>query len=279
MPDAISDSGDMSGASVVTNSDGSVLLTGRVEAVGTGIEDGGAGNNTWAGSPVFQAGATFTDVFDDTPMLIGGVTFQSPARPVLQGQVSQPIIQAQTTKQAVKLEIHNTVVQPLEPCRSVPYLKLVFLPVDETVRFERDLRREVSIPVPKKQMMTVTEYKSKFDGKVHTKDPRYLLRWKQILPVLIEPQDGETVSYKSVDVYDLRSAVQLNDSITIQWLDISELPLIQVTKAEDIQGGTTEPGIQNYELYLDSVFFADIDQSTGNLVGKEPVEAGLFTGS
>jgi hypothetical protein len=278
MPDAISDSGDMSGASVVTNSDGSVLLTGRVEAVGTGIEDGGTGNNTWAGTPVFQAGATFTDVFDDSPRLIGGVIFQAPASPILQGQVSQPIIQTQTTKQAVKLEIHNTVVQPLEPCRSVPYLKLVFLPVDETVRFERDLRREVSIPVPKKQMMTVAEYKSKFDGKVHTKDPRYLLRWKQILPVMVEPQDGESASYKSVDVYDLRTAVQLSDSVVIQWLDISELPLIQVTKAEDIQGGTMDSGIQNHELYLDSVFFADINQSTGSLIGKNPVEAGIFAG-
>lgn len=291
MPDAVSDSGDASAANF--SSSGGTVLTGYVQTYGTGasdsgLQDGQLDTSGWSGTPLFstgisqttlQGGITYEDYLPESqrnPLqgtisggtLFGGVTFQAPPPP------PTPVI----TTQVVKADIRNTVVQPIEPCRSIPYLKLVFLPVDEDVRFRRDLRRETSIPVPRPQDMTVAEFVDIFTGHVHIKDPKYLLRWKQVLPVVIEPQDSESVDYKSVDIYDLRTAILLDDDSILEDLDISQLPLTQITKAEDQQGGTLDPELEDYELYLDTVIFADVDVATGKLIAKDPVEAGIFTG-
>jgi hypothetical protein len=290
MPDGISDSGDVLSAGVSTT--GGPVLQGYVQtyatdAGNTGIPANIDGSETLGGTPLFNAGI-------DTTVLTGGISIDSflpdPTGAIRTGASSfggggspfqaganKTVVNAQTTTQVVKMDISNTVVQPLEPCRSVPYLKLVFLPVDPEVKFNRDLRRETSIPVPKQQQMTVAEYKAAFDGKVHIKDLKYLLRWKQILPVVIEPQDSNAVDYKSVDVYDLRTSILINDQQLLAYIDISELPLTQITVAQDLFGGTTNEEVQDYELYLDTILFADVDQSTGHLVGKDPVDAGIFT--
>lgn len=285
MPDGVSDSGDVSAANF--SDTGQTVLTGYVQTYSTGAGDEGVSAGTdgsASGSPLFSTGINKT-------VLSAGTTFEEePSDPrVFQASASSGGITGQIsaspptpapvfTTQVVNAEIRNTVVQPIEPCRSIPYLKLVFLPVDTDVRFRRDLRREASVPVPKKLQMTVDEFKAIFDGHVHIKDTKYLLRWKQILPVVIEPQDSNSVDYKSVDIYDLRTSILLNDPLLVDRLNFSQLPLVQVTKAEDIQGGTLDPGIENFELYLDDVIFADVDQATGKLIAKDVVEAGIFTG-
>lgn len=286
MPDAISDSGDVSSANL--SSTGGTVLTGYASTFSDGVSDSGLSSGVldssgWAGSPLFQTGV-------DTTTLTGGIdaTDFLPSNSPLQGQVSSgglsggvaasPAPAPVITTQIVKADIRNTVVQPIEPCRSIPYLKLVFLPVDTDVRFRRDLRREVSIPVPQPQAMTLAAFIAQFDGHVHIKDTKYLLRWKQILPVIIQPQDTGSVDYQSVDVYDLRTSILLDDDSLISALDFSQLPLTQVTQATDVIGGVLDPDLTDYELYLDNVVFADVDQSTGRLIAKDPVEAGLFTG-
>lgn len=297
MPDAVSDSGDISAANL--SSTGGQVLQGYVQTYATGADANAAPSGEpelegWGGSPLFQTGIDttvlqggidYTDVLPNDVLQAGieksslaGKTFQIPTggsfnpTKLNAGVSSQPVV----TTQVVKADIRNTVVQPLEPCRSAPYLKLVFLPVDTDVRFRRDLRREAAVPFPSPQQKTISEFVANFAGKVHTKDARYLLRWLQVLPVVVQPQDSGSVSYKSVDTYDISTSILLNDSGLVSLLDFSQLPLTQVTKAEDIQGGTTNPELQDYELYLDDVIYADLDQATGKLTSKDPVEAGLF---
>lgn len=289
MPDAVSDSGDVSSANL--SDTGKMVLTGYVQTYETGandsgLQDGVMDTSGWSGSPLFSIGI-------DKPVLQGGIDYSDylpPGNQTFQigissgGLVGGITVQASPppapviTTQIVKADIRNTVVQPIEPCRSIPYLKLVFIPVDTDVRFRRDLRREVSIPVPKPLNMTIADFTDLFAGHVHIKDPKYLLRWKQVLPVVVEPQDSGSVDYKSVDIYDLRTSILLDDDSLLEELDFSQLPLIQVTKAEDIQGGVLDPELDDYELYLDNVIFADVDQATGKLIAKDAVEAGIFTG-
>ena len=286
MPESISGSGDLSSASF--SSDGSVLLSGYVQSYSTGTDTGtGVGNPNdggWVGDPL-------EPIWEDDPgrmwpenieprVIYGGVSQDNyplsasrgvPGVPQLETPQSQ---QKVFTNQIVHLDIRNTIVQPLEPCRSVPYLKLTFRPVEYEFKHIRELKREVAIPVPKKILSNISDYRKAFEGKVHTNDNKYLLRWKLVLPVQIIPQDIETLPYKSVDVYDFRTSIQLNDPILLKLLDISQLPLVQITVARDVVGGTLLT--TDYELELDQIIYADIDQSSGKLITKDPVEAGIF---
>lgn len=288
MPDAVSGSGDISGIDV-SNSSGLVLQGSASINASDGFFPSGYSDGWYDGSPILQGGVDQTVLQGDipynqyfpydTPLLHGSIQIHatsgglSPASFQQGGaQKSQPI------NQVVKLDINNTVVQPLEPCRSSPYLKLVFLPTDPAVKFKRELRRETSIPFPKPQLQTVQEFKDQFDGMVSTKSDRYTLRWQQVLPVVIEPQDSNSINYKSADKFDLVTAIPLSDENALSYLDISQLPLTQISKTTDIKGGTTDPDIQDYPLELHYVHFVDVDQSTGTLITKDPTEAGIFTG-
>lgn len=289
MPNGVSASGDVNSANL--NSTGGPVLQGYVHTNAPPPPSPGYGqlDTDWSGSPLLQTGIRQDVINGDTPFqagavfdgLIAGISgIFGGNRSPLQGKVEiqqnnpPPII----TTQVVKADIRTNVVQPIEPCRSIPYLKLIFLPVDEDVRMNRELRRETSIPVPVPQAMTITDFKAIFAGHVHIKDTKYLLRWKQVLPVVVEPQDSGSVDYKSVDIYDLRTSILLDDDSILSALDFSQLPLIQVTAAQDIIGGTLDPELEDYELYLDDVIFADVEVSTGRLIAKNPVEVGLFTG-
>src|SRR5271157_1364682 len=182
------------------------------------------------------------------------------------------------TTQVIKTDIRTTIVQPLQPCRSVPYLKLVFLPVNPDIRNQRELRREVSIPVPFSQTITMAAYMALFEGAVTTKATKYLLRWTQVKPVIIEPQDTGSTSFKSTDIFDLRTSINLLNPSLISSLNISKLPLVQVTQAIDIQGGTLDPSFVDVPLYMDFITYADLNTATGQLIAKDPVDAGIFIG-
>ncbi len=279
MPDAEFDTSTLPGANSAANvsQTGGQVLTGYVDAQGGGNADTAfiQGEVNYEGTPLFQTGI-------DTTVLQGQVdnTDSTP----LQGQVDKtgPAPAPSTpidARQVVKVDIRNTVVQPLEPCLSSPYLQLTFRPTDPTAKFERSLQRQTSIPFPKPQQITETEFKAQFDGKCHLADMKYLLRWKLVLPVIIQPQDPDSVSYTSVVVYDLRTAFLVNDPTMIDKINFSQIPLTQVSEAHDTTGGTTSDDFQDYELELDQIVFVDVEQSTGRLIGKNPVDAGIFTGA
>lgn len=281
MPDAELDLSGLPGASQAnTSQTGGQVLTGYVQSF-----EGDAEQAPFQASAEFNGSPLFTTGIDTT-VLQGGVS--TTQTPLLQGEVgaggitggvtASPSPAPIFTTQAVKVDIRNTVVQPLEPCASAPYLQLTFRPVNSMVKFDRTLQRQTSIPFPKPYVMTVTDFKALFTGKVHLADPKYLIRWKQVLPVTIQPQDSGSLPYTSIVLYDIRTALLTNDEGLFTTMDDSYLPLTQISKAEDVEGGILNPDFQDYELELDQIVFVDIETSTGRLIGKDPVDAGIFTG-
>jgi hypothetical protein len=133
------------------------------------------------------------------------------------------------------------------------------------------------IPFPKPQITTVTAFKSQFAGLVHTLDTKYMIRWKQVLPTIIESQDDTTLNFKGAENYDFRTSLLANTDMALSLVDISEFPIYEVFKGSYTQGPTTQQ--TSYELQLDDVIYADLNQSTGLVQTKDPVEAGIFTGT
>jgi hypothetical protein len=257
----------------------------------TGIWDTGYSGTTLYGGvneTILRGGisTTFTPDDGNPTTLIGGVdkTFFPPddsTIPALKGGAivisTPPPPPPPDVKQVVKIDVSNNVIQPAEPCRTIPYLKLVFRPKDPNFKFERDLRRETIIPFPKPLNMTVTEFKNQFAGKIHTLDTKYMIRWKQLLPTIIESQDDTTLNFKGAENYDFRTSLLANTDLAVNYVDISEFPIYEVFKGTYTKGPTTQQ--DSHELQLDDVLYADLNQSTGMVQTKDPIEAGIFTGA
>lgn len=305
MPDTISSSGDTAAIDLTTVNTGTVdLNTGAGLPAGYNPDSGvalpaltqdpsqefvlkGGISQDFLSTGIDQS--ALQGIVNDIAPLVGGVQETQPATGqtsdmgggaltggVSTGGTSQPV----NATQAVQLKIHSTVVQPLQPCQNVPLLKLVFVPVDPHTEFERSLRREMSIPAPKKQQMTLTQFMNQFNDIIHTGDPAYIFNWYQILPVLIAPQDTGSVTYTSSNIYSFSDRIYSSSDQIIDIIgSISQITLQKVNKAVDILGGTTDPNYQSIALTLQKPLFFDVNQATGQLIGKDPVAAGIFTGA